>query len=377
MAKKYDPQKCDLSFVKNTIYKDLRGIGGNAYRDIKMSLTLGTSSDLIYYLKKHSNLLKSFTGNEYVETLNIGMLSHVYLLSSKSGKFLVVKRSHDGLMPLQVFKNFHVPIPRFIVGIFFSNYGVSPVSLKRDVYDYEKIIKPYWGAKRAKLEGNKFEPYLNMALFMVDHFLPEFSIKDIYSKRFWKRLLNREKHKKLYTMKRYLRSIETQKELIPKEERFILYDAFTNSLQTIFIQEAKIGKDDVIPGKKMAFPFELISKGAITKEVPKIMIEHLLRSIESFVSQLNSNLAVKKVPDFRPIDVWKVLPPTPYELFIAETGNLVAYKDQNSKINVSLVDTHLLLEPEGSLFYKWTEKRFWISMFLNLRFWVRKACEFM
>ncbi|MBN2015824.1 hypothetical protein JW766_03245 [Candidatus Dojkabacteria bacterium] len=375
MAKVYDPKTCDLSFIKGSIYKDLREMGGNAYRDIKMSLSLGTSSDLIYYLRNYSDLLKGFDGNEHVELLNRGMFSCVYLVKDHNGGQIVVKRSHDGWMPLQVFENFHIPIPRWLVSIFFSDYGVTEISLKRDVYDYENVIKPYWGTGRVKIEDEKFSPFLNMALYMVDHFLPEFSSADVYTKKFWKKLLNRKRHKKLSALYKYLKSVRTEKHLIPEEERFILYDAFTKSLQTLFIQDAKIGKEDVLEDKKMAFPFEMIAEGTIPREMPKLMIEHLLRSIESFVNQLKSGVEVNKIPDMRPIDIWKVLPPTPYELYIAETNNLVVYKDNKGAIRISLVDTHLLLEPEANLFYRWTEKRFWVSMFLNLRFWVRKALE--
>ncbi len=372
--KAYDPKNCDLTFTKNTIYKDIRNIGGNAFRDIKMSLTLGTSSDLVYYLKKKSKLLKNYDGNEVVEFLAKGMFSYVYLVKDHDGKEIVVKRSHDGWLPLQLGKYFFVSIPRFIVRLFFPAYDITPKSLKRDVYDYEKILKPFWSKKRVKLEGRKFKSYLNMALFMVDNFLPEFSTEDLYSKKFWKKFLSKKSHKKLGKLQSYLREIETPKLLIPDEERFIFYDAFSNSLQTIFIQGAMRGKKEVIPGKKMAYPFELMAAGFIPKEMPKLMIEHILRSIEAFVKQLNTTES-PKVPDFRPLDSWKVFPPTPYEISFAETSNLVAYKKGDGKINIALVDTHLLHEPEGDVFYRWVEKRSWISLFLNLRFWVRKALE--
>ncbi len=171
----------------------------------------------------------------------------------------------------------------------------------------------------------------------------------------------------------YLRKIKTPRMLIPQEERFILFDSFTNSLQTVFIQEAMRGKKDVIPGQKMAFPFELIAKGFIPPEMPKLMIEHILRSIESFVKQLDFKSKVKKVPDFRPLESWKVYPPTPYEMYFAETNNIVVFMGDDGRIKVSFVDTHLLLEPEDNSIYRWIESRYWMSLFLNLRFWIRKS----
>jgi len=371
---KYKPKTCDLNFTKNTVYKDVRKIGGNAFRDIKMSLTLGTSSDLVFYLKKKSKLLKNYEGNEIVEFLAKGMFSYVYLVKDHDGKEIVVKRSHDGWLPLQIGKYLFISIPRPLVRIFFPDYDITPKSLKRDVYDYEKIISPYWGNKRVKLEGRKFKPYLNMALFMVDNFLPEFTIDDIYSKKFWKGLLGKKRHNKLSKLQDYLRSIETPKLLIPDEERYIFYDAFSDSLQTIFIQEAMRGKKEVISGRRMAYPFELMAAGVIPEEMPKIMIEHILRAIEAFVKQLKTT-ELPKVPDFRPLDAWKVFPPTPYEISFAETSNLVAYVKKNEKINIALVDTHILHEPEGDIIYRWVERRTWISLFLNLRFWIRKALE--
>jgi hypothetical protein len=376
MKAKFDPKTCDLSFARNTVYTDIRNLGGNVYRDIKMSLMLGTSSDLIYHLKKYSNLLAHHSGNEVVELLAKGMFSSVYLVKDQSGEELVVKRSHDGWMPLQVFQKLFIPIPRPLVGLFFSNYGVSPDSLKRDVYDYEKILRPFWGEGRAHLEGKEFMPYLNMALYMVDHFLPVFSIKDIYSHDFWNGLLNQKEHKKIGNVLKYLKSIPTQKRLIPEEERYILYDTFSHSLQTIIIQEAIRGRKEVIPGHLMAYPCELIAAGVIPYEMPKLMIEHILRAIESFVKQLDQQEVIQKIPDYRPIEVWKIFPPTPYELCFAETNNIVVYKKRDGKLNVTFVDTHLLLEPEGSVFYKWVEIRFWISIFLNLRFWLRKALDY-
>jgi hypothetical protein len=374
MSKKFNPQKCNLQFTKGTVYKDLRKLGVNAYRDIKMSLTLGTSSDLIYYLKQYSKLLSKFDGNEIVEPLAKGTFSYVYLVKDQDGTEIVVKRSHDGWLPLQVARYLFVPIPRFFINFFFNDYEISPRSLKRDVYDYEKIIKPFWGKGRDKLEGRKFMPYLNMALYMVDRFLPEIKVKDLYSKRFWNKMLKQKRHVNLTKLQKYLRSIQTPELLVPKEERFILYDAFSDSLQTIFIQDAVRGKRDVIPGKRMAYPYELIAAGVIPKEMPKLMIEHILRSMESFVKQLENKKNIPKVPDFRPIDSWKIFPPTPYEVYFAETGNLVVCKKEKN-INVSLVDTHVLHEPEGDLTYRWIEIRCWMSLFLNLRFWVRKALE--
>ncbi len=373
---KFNPKKCNLEFLRGTVYKDMRALGDNAYRDMKMSLALGTSSDLVYYLKKNSKLLKNFDGNEIVEPITKGMFSYVYLVKAKRGKDIVVKRSHDGWLPLQISRNAYISIPRQFVKLLFHGFDIKPYSLKRDVYDYEKIIKPFWGKNRDKLEGRKFKPYLNMALYMVDHFLPDFSSDDLYKLKFWEKLLTRENHRNLSKLQQYLRGIKTCELLIPYEERYVFYDAFSDSLQTIFIQEAMIGKRDVIQGKKMAYPFELVAAGVMPKEMPKLMIEHILRSIESFVTQLRAGGVIPKIPDFRPIDGWKVFPPTPYEVYFAETGNLVCYYDKSSgKLNIALVDTHVLHEPEGDVAYRWVEKRCWISLFLNLRFWVRKVLD--
>lgn len=373
---KFDPKSCDLDFTKGTIYKDLRKLGPNVYRDIKMSLSLGTSSDLIYYLKKHSKLLKGFSGNEIVEPIAKGTFSTVYLVKSKNGDDVVVKRSHDGWLPFQIARYTFIPIPRTLVKLLFHDYDISPRSLKRDVYDYEKIIRPFWTKRRAKLEGRIFKPYLNMALYMIDHFLPEFEAEDLYHKKFWKKLLGKKNHKDLSTLQKKLRRIETAEHLVPDEERYIVYDGFTNSLQTYFIQEAMIGNREVIPGLKMAYPFELVAAGEIPPQMPKLMIEHILRTIEAFVNQLDLKDEIPKVPDLRPIDAWKVFPPTPQEIYFAETGNLVAYyKNSSGLLNIALVDTHILHEPEGDIPYRWVEKRCWTSMFLNLRFWVKKALE--
>jgi hypothetical protein len=375
MAKGYDPKTCDLSFTKGTIYKDMRKLGGNAYRDVKMSLSLGTSSDLVHYLKKSSKLLKGFEGNEIVEPLAVGMFSYVYILQNDKGDEIVVKRSHDGWVPGQLSRTFFVPMPRLFVKLFFHDYDITPRSLERDVYDYEKILRPFWGKKRDKLEGRNFKPYLNMALHMVDRFLPDFSVDDLYSKKFWKKMLGKKTHKNLATLQKYLRSVHTPKLLMPEEERYVFYDAFSNSLQTIFIQRAVRGKKDIIPGKKMAYPYEMIAAGVVPKEMPKLMIEHILRSMECFVKQLDYKEELPKVPDFRPVDGWKVFPPTPYEVYFAETGNLVACFTGEGKLSLCYVDTHVLHEPEGDTTYRWLERRCWISMFLNLRFWIRKALD--
>lgn len=375
MSKLHELTTCNLNFTYGTVYKDLRNLGGNAYRDIKMSLTLGTSSDLVYYLKKHSKLLKGLNGDEVIEPLFKGTFSSVYLLRDHKGRELVVKRSHDGWLPLQVAGTLYIPIPDLIIGIFFDDFRVNPISLKRDVYDYEKIIKPFWGERRVKLESRKFSPYLNMGLHMVDYFLPDFSISDIYSKVFWKKLLSQKRHKNLAKLESYIKSIKNQKSLIPEEERYILSDAFSNSLQTIFIQQAVRGKKEIIRGKRMAFPFELLAEGVIPREMPKYMIEHILRAIESFVNQFDYRGVVKKVPDFRPLDNYKVFPPTPYEIYFAETNNLVVSRQERGKIDIKLVDTHLLLEPEGNIIYRWVERRYWVSLFLNLRFWIKKALD--
>ena len=375
MSKKYNPANCNLDFVKGSLYKDLRNIGGNAYRDIKMSLTLGTSSDLVYYLKEHSKLFKNLDGDEIVEPITKGMFSEVYLIKDRNGSELVVKRSHDGMLPLQIGRSFYFPVPRFVVDIFFQDYDIGPNSLKRDVYEYSELIQPFLGTGRAKLESKKFQPYLNMALHMVDKFLPQFTLKDIYSQDFWNELLTQEPHKKLSKLKSNFKSITTPRRLIPLEERYILYDSFSDSLQTIFVQDAMRGEKEIIPGKKMAYPFELISHGFIPKEMPKLMVEHLLRKCEMFVHQLREKAEIPRVPDMRPLDSWKVFPPTPYEIYIAETSNLVAYLDKQGKLKISYVDTHVLHEPEGALTYRWVERRCWISTFLNLRFWVRKALE--
>lgn len=373
MNKKADLQTCNLDFMKGTIYKDKRSLGENAFRDIKLSLMLGTAADLVHYLKKGSTLLKDFSGNEMVEDLFKGTFSVVYVTKDNNGKKLVIKRSHDGWLPLQFGKNFYVNIPRWFAKLFFADYDITEKSLQRDVYDYEKIVKPFWGKSRVKFTGEKFTPYLNMALHMDDHFLPEFEVEDIYTKKFWDKLLSRKRHKNLSAIRKYLRSVTEQDSLIPKEERFVLYDGFTNSLQTIFIQEAMFGEEELIPDRRMVFPFEMISNGVVPEEMPKLMLEHLLRTAESFVNQIDNDVPLKKVPDFRPLESWKVFPPTPYELFIAETNNLVVCKKKRDMIDVSLVDTHLLMEPEGNLIYRWTEKRYWVSLFMNIRFWVRKA----
>jgi hypothetical protein len=370
-------EKVSLKFTEGTVYKDLRYVGGNAYRDIKMSLSLGTSSDLIYYLKKHSKLLKGFTGNEIVEQLAKGTFSYVYIIRNKNGKEVVVKRSHDGWIPFQMGKYFFLSVPRGLVKIVVPDFDINPKSLKRDVYDYEKILRPFWGDKRVSIESKKFEPYLNMALHMVDRFLPEFSTSDLYSKTFWKKFFGLPRHKQLIIFKKYLKRIPSPNLLIPEEERYILFDSFSQTLQTVFIQEAMRGEKDVIIGKDMAYPHELISHGVIPPEMPRIMIEYILRTFESFYEQLDYKDRPKKIPDFRPVESWKVFPPTPYEIYFAETGNLVAYRKESGKINVALVDTHMLHDPEEDISYRWVEKRAWISMFLNLRFWVRKALESM
>lgn len=376
MSKNYDPLTCDISFTKGTVYKDVRELGGNAYRDLKMSLSLGTSSDLAYYLKPHSKLLENCEGNEIVEELAKGAYSQVYLVKDGDDKELVIKRSHDGLIPIQAARHLFINVPRFVVKFFVSHYDITPESLEVDVYDYEKILKPFWGKKRRKIEGDMFMPYLNMALHLVDQFVPDITEKELYSKEFWKKMLSQKKHKNLEKLQNYLGKQPTPKILIPDEERYVLFDSFSNSLQTIFIQEAMRREDEVVPGKKMAYPFELISEGVIPPEMPEVMIEHILRSFETFVEQLSYEDQVSpRIPDFRPINSWKVFPPTPYEIYFAETSNLVAYKQKDGKVNVALVDTHRLHEPEGDLSYRWVETRCWMSLFLNLRFWVRNALE--
>ncbi|MBU0975972.1 hypothetical protein KJ918_04180 [Patescibacteria group bacterium] len=370
-------ENSNLKFTEGTVYKDLREAGGNAYRDIKMSLSLGTSSDLIYYLKKHSKLLCGFSGNEVVEELAKGTFSQVYIVKSGNGKEVVVKRSHDGWIPFQMGRYFFISVPRGLVKLAVHNFDITAKSLKRDVYDYEKILRPFWGDKRASIESAKFEPFLNMALHMVDQFLPEFSTKDLYSKKFWHKFFKLKRHKDLRTFKKYLKDVANPILLIPGEERYIFFDSFSQTLQTVFLQEAMRGEEDIIIGKDMAYPYELISHGVIPKEMPRIMIEHILRTFESFYEQLDCKNHPQKIPDFRPVESWKVFPPTPYEIYFAETGNLVAYKQNNGKVNVALVDTHMLHDPEEDISFRWVEKRAWISMFLNLRFWVRKALESM
>jgi hypothetical protein len=376
MAKSVDPKTCDLSFLKGSVYKDLRELGGNAYRDIKISLLFKTSSDLIYYLKKHSKLLKNFNGDEIVSPIIKGIFSDVYLVSNHGKEQVVVKRSHDGLVPVQLFRNFHILVPRALAKIITQDYDITQESLRKDVHEYEKIIKPFWGGKREKITGKNFEEFINMGLHMVDKFLPDFGVKDIYSKKFWKKMLKRKKHKLLPNLRKYLRQVPAQKSLIPEEERYVMYDSFTNSLQTYIIQKAVLGKEDIIPGMKMAYPFELLANGVIPKEMPKLMMEHLLRTIESFVEQLDDKDQNQKVPDFRPIESWKVFPPTPCEMYFAETGNLVVSRQSSKSIGVYLVDTHYLLDPEFFLLYKWVEKRYWESLFLNLRFWIKKALDY-
>jgi hypothetical protein len=364
----------DLQFTKGTVYQDMRSLGGNAFRDIKMSLSLGTTSDIVYYLKKYSKLLSGFNGNEKIIPIYQGTFSFVYLAHDHNQKELIIKRSHDGWVPAQLLKNLKVSLPQWVVGMLFQDIGVTQKSLLRDVYDYEKILYPFWGPKRSNITSESFIPYLNMALHLITNFLPLFTTRDLYDKSFWIKLLRQKEHKDLSKLVKYIESIKDQESLIPHEERYIFYDSFSHSLQNIFIQTAIKGKYDIIPGKKMAFPFELVAEGFIPKELSKGVIEHILRTMESFVTQLDSNNPLKKVPDFRPLMPWKVFPPTPCELYFAETNNLVCCKSEKSEnIQIKLVDTHVLMEPEGNYIYRWNERRYWMSLFLNLRFWVKKA----
>jgi hypothetical protein len=373
MSKNNDPKNVSLSFTKGTLYQDMRFLGKNAYRDMKMSLIMGTSSDVVHYLKPHSKLLKPFNGNEEAELITKGIFSAVYIMKDHEGHELIVKRSHDGWIPIQLYRNVYLPMPHYVVQFFAPDYAISARSLRRDVYDYEEVLKPVWGPKRISITGSKMAPYLNMALHLVDNFIPLFEVNDLYKLRFWKRLLERKQHRSLSHIKRYLKSVPTQKSLIPNEERYIFYDRFSNSLQTIFLQEAMKGKKDVIPGKKMAYPFELVSKGYIPDEMPKVMIEHILRTMQSLVMQLKYKKQIPKVPDYRPLESFKIFAPTPFELFFAETPNLIAHKDSKGRLNVSYVDTHFLFEVEGNFTFRWTAKRYWMSLFLNLRFWIKKA----
>ncbi len=375
MSKK-NLKKADLSFTKGTVYQDMRTLGDNAYQDIKMSLHMGTSSDIVHYFKDHSNLLKNFRGDEKVKKLFRGTFSEVYLLYDNNGYEVVVKRSHDGWVPCQAGRDSYVYLPRWCIDFVMKMHDIEPESLRRDVYDYEEIIKPHWGKSRTPLTDEKFQKFINMGLYMVYSFLPAFNTKDLYSEDFWNDLLNRKPHKRMSKINKYLGKTDPQEKLIPSEERFILYDKQTDSLQTIFLQKAMRGQKEIIPGKRMAFPFELVEAGNIPQAMPLVMIEHILRTIESFVTQLKSQKKNPKVTDFRPLEAWKVYPPTPIELYFGETSNLVAYSDKNSRLNISLVDTHLLLEPEGNMIYRWIEKRYWRSLFVNLRFWMRKALDY-
>lgn len=376
MDKVENPKDVSLTFTKGTLYQDMRFLGKNAYRDIKLSLMMGTSSDVVHYLKLHSKLLKPFNGNEEVELVTKGIFSAVYIMKDKSGHELIVKRSHDGWIPMQLYRNIYLPMPHYIVQFFAPDYAISSRSLRRDVYDYEEVLRPVWGPKRTSITGSKMIPYLNMALHLVDNFIPLFEVNDLYTMRFWNRQLGRKRHPKLSDLKRYLKAVPTQESLIPKEERYIFYDKFSDSLQTIFLQEAMKGKEDVIPGEKMAYPFELVSKGYIPEEMPKVMIEHILRTMQSLVRQIKIKKQIPKVPDYRPLESFKIFAPTPFELFFAETPNLIAHKDARGRLNVSYVDTHFLFEVEGNVTYRWTAKRYWMSLFLNLRFWIKKALSY-
>jgi len=375
MAERPNPKKVSLAFTKRTLYQDMRFLGGNAYRDMKMSLMMGTSSDVVHYLKRHSKLLKPFDGNEEVEFITKGIFSAVYLIKDRKGHELIVKRSHDGLIPIQLYRNIYLPMPHFIAKFFAPDYAISDRSLKRDVYDYEEVLRPVWGPKRNSINGNKMIPYLNMALHLVDNFIPVFEVNELHTLRFWKKQLDKKMHSSLSLLKQYLKSIPTQRSLIPQEERYILYDKFSKSLQTIFLQEAMKGKIDVIPKQQMAYPFELVAKGVIPDEMPKVMIEHILRTIQSLVKQMKLKKRIPKVPDYRPLESFKVFAPTPAELFFAETPNLIAHIDSNGLLNVSFVDTHFLFDVEGVFTYRWAAKRYWMSLFLNLRFWVKKALD--
>jgi len=84
MKKISETKKWDLSFLKNTIYKDKRDLNENALRDIKNSLKLGTSSDLSYYLKKDSKLLQPFNGNESVKRISQGVFADVWRMKNKN-----------------------------------------------------------------------------------------------------------------------------------------------------------------------------------------------------------------------------------------------------------------------------------------------------
>ena len=374
--KKLDSKNCDLSFTKGTVYEDMRHLNGNAFVDIKMSLNMGTSSEIIYYLKKNSKLLQSCTGDEPVRAINKGVFSQVYLLEREDEEDLIVKKSHDEAIPFSIGKTSYIKLPRFIVNLVYDDYDIGPRSLKRDIDDYEKVIKPFWGPDRKDLEGEYFRKYINLILHMVDDYLPDFETEDIYNPNFWNRILKKDDHPKLDLFIKELKKYKGMESLIPKEERYIFYDSKSNSLQTIFLQEAKNGTEEILPGKKMAYPYQLVSEGVIFSEMPRHMIDHFIRVIDTFIIELRDDkYKIAKVPDYRPHEAWKVLPPSPVHQYLSETSNLVAHKDEEGQLNVTFVDTHILLEKITNTTFLWVQKRYWESLFMNLRFWFKKILE--
>ena len=375
MAEKFDPKTCDLSFLKGTVYQDMRFLKENSFPDIKMSLSLGTCSDMVFYLKKYSNLLRNFNGNESVKPLSEGIFSSVYYLKSDKGNSLVLKKSHDGWIPFRIFQGFDIPLPRWLIGYFYDDYEISPDSLLRDVYDYEKVIRPFWGKDRVSVFSPEIRKFINLVLHLVDSNLPKFSVSDLHTLKFWDDMLKKDEHELLDKFVLQMKRQAVQKSLIPEEERFIFYDPKSKLLQSIFIQEAKKGEDEILPDKFMVFPFQLVAEGIIPEELPVSMIDQFIRVPYSFYEQLKASVEIAKVPDYRPHEGWKLFPPSPVELYVSETNNLVVYKNSKGNFEVSFVDTQILMEHKSNQIYEWLEKRFWNSLFLNLRFWARNILK--
>ena len=246
-------------------------------------------------------------------------------------------------------------------------------SLKRDVHDYEDVIKPYWGKSRKTLHNDELSRYLRLALYMVDEYIPKFTADELHTKRFWNKLLEKDRHPLMDKLEEHIKKYK-DKELIPEEERFVFYEKETNSLQTIFIQKASIGTEEILPDKYTAYPFELVAEGVIFDELPKLMLDHMITAVYAFVEQLNK-FKMAKVPDYRPYEGWKLFPPSPYEMHLAETNNLMVYKSKKGDLFVKFIDTHILFDREANQIFKWIEKRYWISLFLNIRFWMKKIIK--
>jgi len=372
MKKISETKKWDLSFLKNTIYKDKRDLNENALRDIKNSLKLGTSSDLSYYLKKDSKLLQPFNGNESVKRISQGVFADVWRMKNKNGNELIIKTSHDNFIPIEVFNRFRIQVPLFFVNFVFDDYEICVDSLKRDVYDYENFFKPFWGDNRRNVLD---ENYVNFACNMVDNYVPSFKKEDLSQKTFWDNLIYGKKNPKTLKIIKYFKSLKASSQLIPKEERYVLYDNKFDKLRTIFLQESMIGKDEILPDRYVAYPWELVLEGLIFEEMPMLMLEHFFTTIEAFYYQIKNNIIPMKCPDYRPTEMWKALPPASPQFFVAETNNLVVSKDQTGLLHITYIDTHILYDTETNQIYKWVENRYWSSVFLNIRFWMRKVID--